>query len=184
LVKYITKEEETFTYKSNQLIIDRMVVNKMKKRTILTTIMLAIALLTIASTAQATIIVENDGDDCQCGDSVIKLNEWGDTIEAGDSVVGTYTDGPITITITQGDGHSLTWSSNIPICSVVTKPGDNLNTYEYDGAMSGTINDPDENFISHVSFCYTDPGIPEFPTLALPIAAIIGLAFIFQRRKE
>ena len=29
-----------------------------------------------------------------------------------------------------------------------------------------------------------DPEIPEFPTIALPIAAIIGLAFIFQRRKE
>jgi len=26
--------------------------------------------------------------------------------------------------------------------------------------------------------------IPEFPTVALPIAAILGLAFIFQRRKE
>ena len=26
--------------------------------------------------------------------------------------------------------------------------------------------------------------IPEFPTIALPIAAILGLAFIFQRRKE
>lgn len=26
--------------------------------------------------------------------------------------------------------------------------------------------------------------IPEFPTVALPIAAILGLAFLFQRRKE
>lgn len=26
--------------------------------------------------------------------------------------------------------------------------------------------------------------IPEFPTVALPIAAILGLAFFFQRRKE
>ncbi|MDG6242952.1 MAG: PEF-CTERM sorting domain-containing protein [Methanolobus sp.] len=26
--------------------------------------------------------------------------------------------------------------------------------------------------------------IPEFPTIALPIAAILGLAFFFQRRKE
>ncbi|WP_230375490.1 PEF-CTERM sorting domain-containing protein [Methanolobus vulcani] len=36
--------------------------------------------------------------------------------------------------------------------------------------------------LSH--YCPGDPGIPEFPTIALPIAAIIGLAFIFQRRKE
>jgi hypothetical protein len=26
--------------------------------------------------------------------------------------------------------------------------------------------------------------IPEFPTIALPIAAVIGIAFIFNRRKE
>ena len=26
--------------------------------------------------------------------------------------------------------------------------------------------------------------VPEFPTLALPVAAILGLAFIFQRRRE
>ncbi|WMW24097.1 PEF-CTERM sorting domain-containing protein [Methanolobus sediminis] len=41
-----------------------------------------------------------------------------------------------------------------------------------------------------VGYCEEDDGnggtqeIPEFPTIALPIAAIIGLAFIFQRRKE
>jgi len=26
--------------------------------------------------------------------------------------------------------------------------------------------------------------IPEFPTLALPVVAILGLAFMFQRKKE
>ena len=30
----------------------------------------------------------------------------------------------------------------------------------------------------------TTVSVPEFPTIALPIAAILGLAFIFQRRKE
>jgi hypothetical protein len=30
----------------------------------------------------------------------------------------------------------------------------------------------------------TGTDIPEFPTIALPIAAILGLAFFFQRRKE
>ncbi|WP_406660029.1 PEF-CTERM sorting domain-containing protein [Methanolobus sp. ZRKC3] len=36
--------------------------------------------------------------------------------------------------------------------------------------------------ISH--YCPGDYEIPEFPTVALPIAAILGLAFFFQRRKE
>ncbi|HJH28539.1 MAG TPA: PEF-CTERM sorting domain-containing protein, partial [Methanosarcinaceae archaeon] len=26
--------------------------------------------------------------------------------------------------------------------------------------------------------------VPEFPTIALPVAAILGLAFFFQRRRE
>lgn len=30
----------------------------------------------------------------------------------------------------------------------------------------------------------TSTSVPEFPTVVLPIAAIIGLAFIFQRKKE
>ena len=30
----------------------------------------------------------------------------------------------------------------------------------------------------------TSTTIPEFPTIALPVAAILGLAFIFQRRRE
>ncbi|WP_342305997.1 PEF-CTERM sorting domain-containing protein [Methanolobus sp. ZRKC5] len=150
---------------------------------ILIIMLAAMVALMLASAAEAPIVVENDGDDCQCGTAVIKLNEWGDTIEKGESVVGTYTDGPITIIITEGDGHNLTWSSNIPVCEVVTKPGTALNRYP--GGMGGTINDPDSRFISHLSFCYT-PGneIPEFSTIALPIAAILGLAFFFQRRKE
>lgn len=46
--------------------------------------------------------------------------------------------------------------------------------------------------ISHIDFCYIvyengnggGQEIPEFPTVALPVAAIIGLAFLFQGRKE
>ena len=35
-----------------------------------------------------------------------------------------------------------------------------------------------------ISTIVVTTSIPEFPTIALPIAAILGLAFIFQRRKE
>ena len=52
-------------------------------------------------------------------------------------------------------------------------------TVEYYGTAS------DKTIIKLSHYC---PGpendIPEFSTIALPIAAIIGLAFIFQRRKE
>lgn len=35
-----------------------------------------------------------------------------------------------------------------------------------------------------VSACTPPADIPEFPTIALPVAAILGLAFVFGRKKE
>jgi hypothetical protein len=41
------------------------------------------------------------------------------------------------------------------------------------------------DFISHTQGqCNTNNAIPEFPTLALPIAALIGLVFFFQNKKK
>ncbi|SFM55817.1 PEF-CTERM protein sorting domain-containing protein [Methanolobus profundi] len=71
-------------------------------------------------------------------------------------------------------------------------------TFTYLGISEGTdvivasfINDQQETVSSNevtktwVNESNEDPNeIPEFPTIALPIAAIIGLAFIFQSRKE
>ena len=65
--------------------------------------------------------------------------------------------------------------------------------YEFDnlGAVltfDGTMDHNAKVVISH--YCPSDDGnggtqeIPEFPTIALPIAAVLGLAFFFQRRKE
>ncbi|AFV22866.1 hypothetical protein Mpsy_0657 [Methanolobus psychrophilus R15] len=39
-------------------------------------------------------------------------------------------------------------------------------------------------FTATIEECPEDVEIPEFPTLALPVAAILGLAFFMQRRKE
>ena len=41
-----------------------------------------------------------------------------------------------------------------------------------------------KDFTATITKCPEDVPIPEFPTLALPIAAILGLAFFMQRRKE
>ncbi|TQD25455.1 PEF-CTERM sorting domain-containing protein [Methanolobus vulcani] len=48
------------------------------------------------------------------------------------------------------------------------------------GISSGS---PCVNKIKFDNLCYTQADIPEFPTIALPIAAIIGLAFIFRKRE-
>jgi hypothetical protein len=55
-----------------------------------------------------------------------------------------------------------------------------INLY-YDGTHSGM-----ENVVPVPVNIITDPNqeIPEFPTIAIPVIAIIGLALIFQRRKN
>jgi hypothetical protein len=70
-------------------------------------------------------------------------------------------------------------------------------TQDWDGVLPKNVKD--YSVVLHVTrlpgcpesvwLGYQDNGgnineIPEFPTVALPIAAILGLAFIFQRRKE
>lgn len=53
--------------------------------------------------------------------------------------------------------------------------------------FDGTMDSNAKVVISHHCSDDGDGGtqeIPEFPTVALPVAAIIGLAFFFQRRKE
>ena len=59
------------------------------------------------------------------------------------------------------------------------------------GTEPGTINLCDNSGTSYIPSATSDYAVlttrttvPEFPTIALPIAAILGLAFIFQRRKE
>ena len=51
-------------------------------------------------------------------------------------------------------------------------------TVKYEGTLTETY----VFTLSH--YCPGDYEVPEFPTLALPIAAIIGIAFLMQRRKE
>jgi hypothetical protein len=95
---------------------------------------------------------------------------------------------------------SFDWDSNYNVCAVVVKASTKANVYNYrcdatdDGDLYSVVKKYDEigepstyYGISHVTFCCCeepDTNIPEFPTIALPIAAIIGLAFIMQRRKE
>jgi len=60
--------------------------------------------------------------------------------------------------------------------------------YDFDNleatlTFTGAMNDNANVVISH--YCPgEDVEIPEFPTVALPIAAILGLSLIFMRRKE
>ncbi len=178
----------------------------MKRIVILTMVMLVAAM----SLATAASVVPEPFDDWQSGDAEFeceqagacdyysyKIDEWGNASYWGDSDMnGTYD--YENITISNEDGYSFNWTTTEPVCAVIVKGGDDAYVYYYDGAYSDTnLIAPDnpggqQAEISHVTFCFKEddtggPGevpIPEFPTVALPIAAILGLAFLFQRRKE
>ena len=54
-----------------------------------------------------------------------------------------------------------------------------------DFIVASFIDEFQETVLSNEVTCtWVDESIPEFPTVVIPIAAIIGLAFIFNRRKE
>lgn len=57
---------------------------------------------------------------------------------------------------------------------------------EHDKGRSDENNNHDYSDLEDKN-CHTEPpvnGIPEFPTVALPIAAVIGLVFFFQHKKK
>lgn len=62
--------------------------------------------------------------------------------------------------------------------TVYMKATDGTNTGVASGVLNGYSN------ILTIDLAIVDIQIPEFPTIALPVAAILGLAFIFQRRRE
>jgi hypothetical protein len=133
--------------------------------------------------------------DCN-SDFAYKIDDW-----MSSGMDGTYPHAGNIITISNSDGYTFDWESEYPVCVVIVKGGPDANVYYYyvyEDPVYGDAgliapNNPGGNQaeISHVTFCFDkDNGnggieeIPEFPTVALPIAAILGLAFFFQRRKE
>ncbi len=73
---------------------------------------------------------------------------------------GTYTDGTLTVTISNTqDDKTFDWSSNIGVDAVIVKGGDDGSyLYRYDPPSEETsdtgLTTPGQNAISHVNFCY------------------------------
>jgi cytochrome c oxidase assembly protein Cox11 len=165
-------------------------------RKVISTIFVMIAIFVVGMT---TAIAVAPIYECPCGQYGYKIDDWNQE-DDGINMDGTYYDpasgNTITISNSDDEGYVFDWESEYPVCAVVVKGGNGNVTYTYNGAYSDSElvaplneNSPcpdDTRQISHVTFCFCDPDneIPEFPMIALPIAAIIGLAFIFQRRKE
>ncbi|WP_235856162.1 PEF-CTERM sorting domain-containing protein [Methanolobus halotolerans] len=162
------------------------------KRIVILTMVLLMAGMSLAAAA----------DECTCGDGTpLKFEDDTDVdfedVDVGDTFTLEIPDYPgknVTIEITEVKDESqaiaFNWTSDIPVCSVLVFAAAQDETTYFDGATSGEGETPNSAAISHITFCFNDDGngqqqeIPEFPTVALPIAAILGLAFMFQRRKE
>lgn len=136
-----------------------------------------------------------------------KFDNW-DSLDSwtanGEGYVSTYTENGNTITVTaymdDGELKSFDWTSSSPIEMVMVKAGrQQYLVSKYDPAVTSDTGlvAPSGKGISHVTFGWNDAvvppeepenppvaEVPEFPTVALPIAAILGLAFFMQRRKE
>ncbi len=54
----------------------------------------------------------------------------------------------------------------------------------YDGSCSGFVSDGTTTSLQDNPNCRSTTQIPEFPTMALPVAAAMGLVFFFQRNKR
>jgi hypothetical protein len=165
-------------------------------RRILTIMLMLVMVASLAAAASVTPVLYTNEDwqsgdaafecgEVGCGDFSYKIEPWGMGMD------GPYDNG--NITISSSNNYTFNWTSVNPVCAVIVKNGVNgTYVYNYNGAYGDTeLVAPGDKEISHVTFCYNgddDNGgleeIPEFPTVALPIAAILGLAFFFQRRKE
>ncbi len=162
---------------------------------IFVTMLILVALIPLATAASVDPVLNENwspsgGPDAECeraggcGDFAYKIDDWNQTT-AG-VMDGTFTHEGNTITISNSTPKTFDWDSDFPVCTVIVKASTAANLYYYAGAYSDTqLIAPYDKEISHVTFCFSrDNEIPEFPTVALPIAAILGISFIFLRRKQ
>jgi hypothetical protein len=169
------------------------------------TILIAISLLITAGVASANPVVYEVSEwspaggaieECNraaeltgvtCGEYAYKI-EWNQTDVSANN--GEYDTGNGIITISDSTLYAFNWEieSDYSVCKVILKAGTGADIYVYTGDSSGSVDIVDDPAISHATFCFEESEngneIPEFPTIALPIAAILGLAFFLQRRKE
>ena len=108
-------------------------------------------------------------------DHFIKL---GNSVKLVDASYGDDGSAPDFQFIVNATGAKIGWEASTPL-SAESYTNLNVHTQVYDDRTSAV----EDRSISLVINC-GDAYIPEFPTVALPIAAIIGLMFIFGRKRD
>jgi hypothetical protein len=134
-----------------------------------------------------------------CSGIFLKIDK-SDEIQTPTLYSGTYDLGNgETITITATDGTTIAWESDADIHCILMKAGDGGDVYCYTSPVTGdsgltTPYNQNEQLhaISHIIICYTSgtnppPSVPEFPSLALPVAmmiGVIGVVYLIKSREQ
>lgn len=126
----------------------------------------------------------------------VSINDMANTLvrrvevyNTGLTTVTLYGDGMIPITVAAGGNAAI--NNWIPSSTAV------IVSLDVTASSTGSVTILSCNYDSSITTCGSIPGvlqdfgaasngfnIPEFPTVALPVAAVIGLVFFFQQRKE
>jgi hypothetical protein len=130
--------------------------------------LVVVAMLLVGSTydVQASYVepeflpgASNEGKTCSdlqgAGQTWIELK-----LEGADLSDGSHTEGALTVTISSLTGDSFDWASNIGVDAVLVKGGNQgSNLYRYDPPAESTgdadlgVPNPENNGVSHISFC-------------------------------
>ena len=76
--------------------------------------------------------------------------------------------------------------SSSTVLTIGVPLGTEAGTYQHHIVMQGSIDDPELAEFADLTMevVQTDVSIPEFPTVAVPVLAVLGLVTIFGRRKS
>ena len=162
----------------------------MRKKTVLITAMLAVMVaMTGIVAAMDAAIVDSAGNPAPVNISLVQGDQIDLNFRTANFVPGIY---PVNVTIVPlNGGNAGNWQVIISATdNMVTNPTLLLFTVKNNGALPGELvrvtitagqltagadfGAASRNFNS----------IPEFPAVALPVAAVIGLVFFFQQKKK
>ncbi|TQD26465.1 PEF-CTERM sorting domain-containing protein [Methanolobus vulcani] len=104
--------------------------------------------------------------------------------DRNDGLVKVYVDGDLIEEYNTWANVDLTQPLEYQVIKTLKITGLEYENHNIKIVASGTNGDPNDVTIYRYGYNCPDTQVPEFPTIALPVAAIIGIAFIFQKRNE
>jgi hypothetical protein len=104
--------------------------------------------------------------------------------DRNDGLVKVYVDGDLIEEYNTWANVDLTQPLEYQVIKTLKITGLEYGTHNIKIVAAGDNDEPNDVTIYRYGYNYPEASVPEFPTIALPVAAIIGIAFIFQKKKE